>query len=110
MLDCAPLLTAADRLADRYRSLPQSRLHGAVAEDGLELARRLAAEAQSVESPGTPARLMPDEGIFAVGDQIAVAAHDLTTALRQCPRGPESAAVLTAAVARVAETARRCGL
>lgn len=107
MLDCAPLLTAADRLAGRLRSLPQTRLRGTVAVTGLELARWLSAEAQRIESPGEPVRLMPDDGIFTVGDQIAVAAHDLAAALRE---RPELAARLAAAVTRVEDAAKRCGL
>jgi hypothetical protein len=107
MLDCAPLLNAADRLSGRFRSLPQSRLRGAVAETGLELARWLAAESQRMESPGEPVRLMPDDGIFTVGDQIAVAAHDLAAALTE---RPEFADRLTAAVIRVEDAAKRCGL
>lgn len=109
MLDCAPLLKAAERLAGRFRALPQSRLRGTVADTGLELARWLAAEAQRIEFPGAEVRVMPDDGVFAIGDQIAVAAHDLAAALKTCP---ESAAVveLAAAAARVDDAAKRCGL
>jgi hypothetical protein len=107
MLDCAPLLTAADRLAGRFRSLPQSRLHGTVAQTGLELARWLSAEAQGIEFPGEPVRALPDEGVFVVGDQIAVAAHDLAAALGD---RPDLAGRLAAAVARVEDAAKRCGL
>jgi hypothetical protein len=106
MLDCAPLLAAADVLAGRFRSLPDSRLRGSLAQTGLELARWLAAEAQRIESPGEPVRLMPDEGIHVVGDQIAVAAHDLAAALRE---RPDLAPCLAAAVTRVEQAAKRCG-
>jgi hypothetical protein len=107
MLDCAPLLAAADVLAGRLRSLPGSRLRGLVAETGLELARWLAAEAQRIESPDEPVRLMPDEGIHAVGDQISVAAHDLGVALRE---RTDLAPRLVEAVARVEAATKRCGL
>jgi hypothetical protein len=107
MLDCAPLLAAADVLAGRFRSLPGSRLRGSVAETGLELARWLAAEAQRIESPGEPVRLMPDDGIHVVGDQISVAVHDLAMALRE---RPDLAPRLAEAVARVEKAAKRCGL
>jgi hypothetical protein len=107
MLDCASLRTAAERLADRYRALPHSRVRGAVAEAGLELARWLAAEAQRTEFPDREVLFMPDEGVFAVGDQIAVAAHDLAAALEH---HPELAGKLAAAVARVEGTAKSCGL
>ncbi|WP_055585761.1 hypothetical protein [Peterkaempfera griseoplana] len=94
MLDCAPLLTTVDRLADRFRSMPQSRLTGPVpghasrAAAALELARRLAAEAQAVEQDGAaPYRELPDAGPFAAGDQLAVAGHDLAAALAAHPSG-----------------------
>ncbi|MEU1625707.1 hypothetical protein ABZ746_10340 [Streptomyces sp. NPDC020096] len=84
MLDCAPLVTAVERLADRFRALPQSRLRGA-AEIGLALARDLSCAAQRLELPDREPLLMPDDGIFAIGDQIAVAGHDLVVALAGHP-------------------------
>ncbi|WP_377269671.1 hypothetical protein [Peterkaempfera sp. SMS 1(5)a] len=94
MLDCAPLLATVDRLADRFRSMPQSKLvapvpgHGSRAAAALELARRLAAEAQAVEQDGAaPNRQLPDAGPFAAGDQLAVAGHDLAAALAAHPAG-----------------------
>jgi hypothetical protein len=84
MLDCAPLVTAVERLADRFRALPQSRLRG-VAEAGLTLARDLSCAAQRLELPDREPLLMPDNGIFALGDQIAVAGHDLVVALAGHP-------------------------
>ncbi|MER7705029.1 hypothetical protein ABTX81_19300 [Kitasatospora sp. NPDC097605] len=96
------LVAAVDALADRFRSMPQSRLLGAVpghpsrAAAGLALARRLAAAAQAAEAVrpdggadggvdgGSPHEL-PDAGAFAVGDQLAVVGHDLAAALAVLP-------------------------
>ncbi|MDX6350643.1 MAG: hypothetical protein QOF84_5433 [Streptomyces sp.] len=107
MLDVKDLRNAADRLAGRFRSLPQSRLRGGVAQEGLALARDLAAQAQRLEFPGREVRLMPDEGVFVIGDQITVAGHELAAALE---RRPELAEVRDAAVARIELAAKRCGL
>ncbi|MFF7213138.1 hypothetical protein ACFZAU_21765 [Streptomyces sp. NPDC008238] len=107
MLDCTTLRDAAGLLASRYRSLPQSRLRGEVAREGLELARELAVRAQRIESPGREPLTMPDEGVFAIGDQLSVAAHDLAAALEP---HPELADVRDAAVSRIRDTAARCGL
>lgn len=82
MLDVTPLLTAVDRFADRLRAMPQSTLARGAAAEGLTLARGLAERAQRVEFPGRTPRGMPDAGLFAVGDQLAVAGHDLAEALR----------------------------
>ncbi|MGA5700729.1 hypothetical protein [Peterkaempfera bronchialis] len=121
MLDPAPLLTAVDRLADRFRSMPQSRLaapvpgHPSRAAAVLALARRLAEHAQAVEEQGTETRRLPDAGPFACGDQLAVAGHDLAAALADLPPdapvatqdGARSTAagVLADAVAAVGATA-----
>ncbi|GAA5008679.1 hypothetical protein [Kitasatospora paranensis] len=84
MSEAHDLLEAVDRLADRCRSMPQSRLLAAVpghpsrAAAVLALARRLALTALAAE--GEPAREIPDAGEFAVGDQLAVAGHDLAAA------------------------------
>src|SRR5436305_13091541 len=90
----AALLDAVDHLADRFRAMPQSRLLAAVpgypsrAAAGLALARQLASRAQLLEKPAVGApRAFPDAGAFAVGDQIAVAGHDLLAAL--APLTPE---------------------
>ncbi|MGW2248961.1 hypothetical protein ACWCXH_02005 [Kitasatospora sp. NPDC001660] len=125
MHDVQPLVEAVDSLADRFRSLPQSKLLGAVpgypsrAAAVLALARRLAALGGAVE--GGPEREFPDAGPFAVGDQLAVAGHDLAVALAALPEGAEVAlaqelggpagasAVLAGAVAAVGETAALCG-
>ncbi|MET8624521.1 hypothetical protein ABZW30_12320 [Kitasatospora sp. NPDC004669] len=121
MHDVQPLVEAVDSLADRFRSLPQSKLLGAVpghasrAAAVLALARRLAALALAAE--GGPEREFPDAGAFAVGDQLAVAGHDLAVALTALPEdaelalpdGPVAAAeVLAGAVAAVHETTELC--
>ncbi|MFG2098281.1 hypothetical protein [Streptomyces sp. NPDC048612] len=82
MLDVTPLQTAVDALADRLRALPQSRLDQGAAAEALALARRLATRAQLLERPGESPYELPDAGMFAVGDQLAVAGHDLVEALR----------------------------
>ncbi|WP_371498817.1 hypothetical protein OG871_22685 [Kitasatospora sp. NBC_00374] len=98
MSEALTLTAAVDRLADRFRSMPQSRLRGAVpghpsrAAAALALARSLAATALRLE--GEPPRELPGAGDFAVGDQLAVAGHDLAAATGD-PR------VLAAAVAEV---------
>ncbi len=107
MLDCAPLEAAVERLADRFRSLPASRLRGVPAEAGLALARGLAEEAQRLEFPGHPPAVLPDHGAFVIGDQLSVAGHDLVMALYAQPGHRD---VLERALDRVAETASRCGL
>ena len=98
-----PLVTAVDRLADRLRAAPQSRLRRGAAAHGLLLARELAVRAQRIEYPGREPRIVPDEGVFAVADQVAVAGHDLAEAMRTA-----SAEDLAEAVELVEETARRC--
>lgn len=115
MDDATSLLTAVDRLADRLRSLPQSRLSRGVAAEGLALARELSVRAQRIEEPGSSPRIMPDAGMFAVADQVAVAGHDLAHALERAPRGAgaggaEGGEALASAVALVEATARRCDL
>ncbi|RKT16187.1 hypothetical protein BX285_0513 [Streptomyces sp. 1114.5] len=121
MHDVQPLIEAVDALADRFRSLPQSKLLGSVpgygsrAAAALELARRLAALALAAE--GGPAREFPDAGAFAVGDQLAVAGHELAAGLAALPEGAQVALpggpagvaeVLAGAVAAVRETAALC--
>ncbi|MEJ1201404.1 MULTISPECIES: hypothetical protein [Streptomyces] len=81
MVDTTPLTRAVDDFADRLRAAPQSRLQRGAAAEALELARELARRAQLVEEPGTEPRVMPDAGMFAAADQIAVAAHDLALVL-----------------------------
>jgi hypothetical protein len=117
--DTTPLLTAVDRLADRLRTLPQSRLSRGTAAEGLALARELSVRAQRIEEPGTSPRIMPDAGMFAVADQVAVAGHDLAHALERAPEGGGrggaggaggAGEALDSAVALVEATAGRCGL
>lgn len=113
MPDPVPLLNAVERLADRFRAMPRSRLTGASAgttgsraAEGLALAGRLAEAARRLESPDTPPRRMPDAGVFAVGDQIAVAGHDLASAVHGRPDGdPEAAVAVVAALRDLGATA-----
>ncbi|MET8715431.1 hypothetical protein ABZV52_19975 [Streptomyces sp. NPDC004735] len=102
MLDTTPLITAVDRFADRLRSAPQSRLQQGVAAAALVTARELSARAQRAEAPDREPRIMPDAGIFAVGDQLAVAGRDLAVALETA-----SSQELDEAVRCVAEAAER---
>ncbi|MFE2857357.1 hypothetical protein ACFXJO_40350 [Streptomyces lavendulae] len=83
MLDTSPLTDAVDRFADRLRAAPQSRLQRGAAAEALDLARELALRAQRLEDPSgrAPERLVPDAGVFVVGDQVAVAGLDLAEAL-----------------------------
>ncbi|MFD4749486.1 hypothetical protein ACFWOS_28975 [Streptomyces rubiginosohelvolus] len=85
MLDTTPLILAVDRFADRLRSAPQSRLQRGAAAEALAAARELAVRAQRLESPGAEPRELPDAGMFAVGDQLAVAGRDLAVALETAP-------------------------
>lgn len=76
------------RLADRYRHLSESRLRGRITPDdpsdsgltraaaGLALARSLAALGDVPSG-----HEVPDLGVFAVGDQIAVTGADLVAYL-----------------------------
>ncbi|MGK4582727.1 hypothetical protein [Kitasatospora sp. HPMI-4] len=79
--DRTALLDAVESLADRYRTMPQSRLLGEVpghpsrAAAGLAVARQLASAA--LAAAGEPPHEFPDAGPFAVGDQIAVAGYEL---------------------------------
>ncbi|MEV0916092.1 hypothetical protein AB0I93_17805 [Streptomyces sp. NPDC049967] len=102
MLDTTPLIIAVDRFADRLRAAPQSRLRRGAAAGGLAVARQLAVRAQRVEAPDREPRTMPDAGMFAVGDQLAVAGRDLAVALEKAP-----SAELDEAVRYVEEAAAR---
>jgi len=102
VLDTTPLITAVDRFADRLRSAPQSRLQQGVAAAALVTARDLSARAQRAEAPDHEPRIMPDAGIFAVGDQLAVAGRDLAVALETA-----SSQELDEAVRCVEEAAER---
>lgn len=83
-----------DDFADRLRAAPQSRLQRGAAAEALELARELARRAQLVEEPGAEPREMPDAGMFAAADQIAVAAHDLALVLKDEGQVEEAAALV----------------
>ncbi|MBZ6092571.1 hypothetical protein KVH02_30285 [Streptomyces olivaceus] len=103
MVDTTPLTRAVDDFADRLRAAPQSRLQRGAAAEALELARELARRAQLVEEPGSELREMPDAGMFAAADQIAVAAHDLALVL-------EDEGQVEAAAGLVEEARRRAGV
>ncbi|MER7051599.1 MULTISPECIES: hypothetical protein [unclassified Streptomyces] len=103
MVDTTPLTRAVDDFADRLRAAPQSRLQRGAAAEALELARELARRAQLVEEPGTEPREMPDAGMFAAADQIAVAAHDLALVLADEDQVEE-------AVGLVEEARKRAGV
>lgn len=106
--DVTPLLAAVDTFADRLRALPQSRLSRGAAAEALALARELAAWAQRIEEPGAVVpREMPEAGMFAVADQVAVAGHDLAEALA-AGGGAEGGAA--EAVRLIDAAARRCGM
>ncbi|MFD4998844.1 hypothetical protein [Streptomyces buecherae] len=118
MDDVTAFLADVDRLADRLRALPQSRLGQGPAAEGLALARELALRAQRLESPGSPPRTVPDAGMFVVADQVAVTGHDLAHALgwepadvgrqRTFPAPARHAAREAAALVRAVR--ERCGL
>jgi hypothetical protein len=94
VVDTTPLTRAVDDFADRLRAAPQSRLQRGAAAEALELARELARRAQRVEEPGAEPREMPDAGMFAAADQIAVAAHDLALVLEDEGQVEEAAALV----------------
>ncbi len=67
------------------------------------MARELSRWAQALEEPGSEPREMPDAGMFAVADQILVAAHDLAVAVRSDEQVAE-------AVRLVEEARQRAGV
>jgi hypothetical protein len=85
VLDTTPLTAAVDRFADRLRAASQSRLRRGAAAEGLALARELSVRAQRLEAPAGEPLIMPDGGVFVVGDQLTVAAGDLAEVLRKEP-------------------------
>lgn len=107
MADRTPLRPSVERLAGRLRALPQRRLQAGAAAEALTLARWLADRAQALEFPGRAPYEIPDDGVFTVGDQLAVAGNDLAAALEADPEG--TAAVLADALRRVAATAKAVG-
>lgn len=88
VLDVIPLVTAVDQLADRLRAMPHSTLRRGAADAGRTLAEQLAQRAQRLEATRALARsaselprTLPHVEDFSVGDQLAVAGHDLAEAL-----------------------------
>lgn len=63
------------RVVDRLRSMPLTRVTGEVAVQARALAQALADRAADVER--RPRRPVPDIGDLAVGDQVAVMVRDL---------------------------------
>jgi hypothetical protein len=108
MSDRTALHTAVDRLAGRLRSLPQRRLQGGAAAEALELARWLAGQAEALEFPDRAPHHLPNAGVFVVGDQLAVAGHDLAVALGSVDPA-RAAATAAEALERVARTAKSIG-
>ncbi|WP_333766969.1 hypothetical protein [Streptomyces sp. IBSBF 2435] len=96
------LNAALERLAGRLRALPQRRLQAGAAATGLELARWLDREAQLLEFPGREPYVMPDDGVFVVGDQLALAGREFLAVATP----PEHRALLAEARERVARAAR----
>ncbi|WP_435839779.1 hypothetical protein [Streptomyces canus] len=92
-----------DHFADRLRAAPQSRLQRGAAAEALGLAREFARRTQVLEEPGTELREMPDAGMFAAADQIAVAVHDLALVLSDESQVEE-------AMELVAQAQRRAGV
>ncbi|GAB3117672.1 hypothetical protein GCM10027160_28540 [Streptomyces calidiresistens] len=89
-LDTRALDRAVERLADRLRRLPESRLRQGAAGEGLRLARRLAGLTRRIEGVGPDPAELPAIGVFAVGDQLAVTGHDLSAALGALGDVPEA--------------------
>lgn len=96
------LEAAVERLAGRLRSLSQAVLRAGAAATGLELARWLDREAQLLEFPGREPHLMPDDGMFVVGDQLALAGRELIAVATL----PGHRGLLAEARERVARAAR----
>ncbi|MCF2528223.1 hypothetical protein [Yinghuangia soli] len=118
-LNTAALAREVRRLADRFRHLSESRLRGLISPDdpsdpgrsradaGLELARALAALGDAPAG-----RKVPDLGVFAVGDQIAVTGLDLVAGLdggrgRELPAASAAAPDTPAAAEAVLDEALR---
>jgi hypothetical protein len=99
------LNAAVERLAGRLRALPQRKLQAGAAAEGLQLARWLDRQAQLLEFPAREPYVMPDDGVFVVGDQLALAGHELTAVATV----PEHRALLAEARERVAQSARAIG-
>ncbi len=84
---CVPaaLVEVLSALADRLRQLPESRLKKAAGSAG-DLIQLLADVAAGIEARGADEppqlRAVPTLSVFALGDQIAVTARELTDATR----------------------------
>jgi hypothetical protein len=113
--DLGRLQIILERLAARFRSMPESKLHSRLpdgrsrATAGHELAGLLALAAQGVEDrcrPQPPTwRALPYEGPFVVGDQIGVTGHDLVAACeRLLGRGASPSTAPTASTAPTVST------
>ena len=102
-----PLRPSVERLSGRLRALPQRRLQAGAAAEGLALARWLTRQAQALEFPGREPYELPDDGVFTVGDQLAVAGNDLAAALEADPEN--TADVLAEALLRVTAAAAAVG-
>jgi hypothetical protein len=100
--DLADLDAAVQRLAGRLRAMSQRRLRAGAADTGLDLARWLDGRAQEREFPGCVPRVMPDDGVSAVGDQLALAGREFAA----MARGPEHRGLVAEARERVARAAR----
>ena len=88
-----------DAAADRLRTLPESRLRRGAAAEGLALARELTNRAQRLETPFGGQRRLPEVGIYAVGDQVAVAGYDLARAVDEAGDDPAAGRALAEALA-----------
>ncbi|MBM9504974.1 hypothetical protein [Actinacidiphila acididurans] len=108
MSDTNALHAGVERLAGRLRSLPQRRLLAGAAAEGLDTARWLTWRAQLLEFPGREPYELPDDGIFTVGDQLAVAGHDLVAALAGADRD-RADEVLAEALERMERAAKAVG-
>ncbi|MFD5429131.1 hypothetical protein [Streptomyces sp. NPDC127084] len=106
MLDTTPLTAAVERIADRLRAAPQSRLQRGAAAEGLALARELARRAQRIEAPDKEPMIMPDAGVFAVADQLGVAGTDLAESLRMAAASQRELDEAVECVTRVGECLR----
>jgi hypothetical protein len=107
MSDPTAVHIAVERLSGRLRSLPQRRLQAGAAAHGFALARWLARQAQLLEFPAREPYELPDDGIFAIGDQLAVTGHELANAAAQDPERAEP--VVREALERLAATAKAVG-
>lgn len=107
MPERTPLRPAVERLSGRLRALPQRRLQAGAAAEGLALARWLTRSAQALEFPGREPHELRDEGVFTVGDQLAVAGNELAAALEADPDAASE--LLAEAMVRVAAAAEAVG-